>query len=97
MRLTLLTDYALRLLMLVALEPEGLVTIRRSGGSLPDFEKPPDESGLPLGQAEYLETVRGRNGGLRSGKAPDQIVGGGSRPYDGTASEQNFSSSWTAR
>ena len=29
-----------------------------------------------LGQAGYLETVRGRNGGLRLGKAPDQIVVG---------------------
>jgi Rrf2 family nitric oxide-sensitive transcriptional repressor len=29
-----------------------------------------------LGQAGYLETVRGRNGGLRLGKAPSQIVVG---------------------
>ncbi len=29
-----------------------------------------------LGQAGYLETVRGRNGGLRLGKAPNQIVVG---------------------
>ena len=29
-----------------------------------------------LGQAGYLETVRGRNGGLRLGKPPDQIVVG---------------------
>ena len=29
-----------------------------------------------LGQAGYLETVRGRNGGLRLGKAPEEIVVG---------------------
>jgi Rrf2 family transcriptional regulator, nitric oxide-sensitive transcriptional repressor len=29
-----------------------------------------------LGQGGYLETVRGRNGGLRLGKAPGQIVVG---------------------
>ena len=29
-----------------------------------------------LGQAGYLETVRGRNGGLRLGKAPGQILVG---------------------
>jgi Rrf2 family nitric oxide-sensitive transcriptional repressor len=29
-----------------------------------------------LGQAGYLETVRGRNGGLRLGKAPNEIVVG---------------------
>ena len=29
-----------------------------------------------LGQAGYLETVRGRNGGLRLGKAPSQILVG---------------------
>jgi DNA-binding IscR family transcriptional regulator len=33
-----------------------------------------------LGQEGYLETVRGRNGGLRLGKAPDRIVVGAADP-----------------
>src|SRR5262245_59344494 len=69
MRLTLSTDYALRLLMLVGLEPDRLVTIEESKNHLMKVA-------YQLGQAEYLETVRGRNGGLRLGKAPEQIVVG---------------------
>jgi len=76
MRLALSTDYALRLLMLVGLEPERLVTIEevaeRFGISKNHLMKVAHE----LGQAKYLETVRGRHGGLRLGKAPGQIVVG---------------------
>jgi len=31
------------------------------------------EVAYQLGQEGYMETVRGRNGGLRLGKAPDRI------------------------
>ena len=77
MRLALSTDYALRLLMLVGLEPDRLVTIeevaQRFGISKNQIRM---KVAYELGQAKYLETVRGRNGGLRLGKAPDQIVVG---------------------
>ena len=74
MRLTLSTDYALRLLMLVGLEPDRLVTIEEVADRFDISKNHLMKLAYQLGQAEYLETVRGRNGGLRLGKAPDQIV-----------------------
>lgn len=76
MRLALSTDYALRLLMLVALEPERLVTIEEVADRFAISKNHLMKVAYQLGQAEYLETVRGRRGGLRLGKAPDQIVVG---------------------
>jgi Rrf2 family transcriptional regulator, nitric oxide-sensitive transcriptional repressor len=76
MRLTLSTDYALRLLMLVGLEPDRLVTIEEVADRFHISKNHLMKVAYQLGQAEYLETVRGRNGGLRLGKAPDQIVVG---------------------
>jgi Rrf2 family transcriptional regulator, nitric oxide-sensitive transcriptional repressor len=76
MRLTLSTDYALRLLMLVGLEPDRLVTIEEVADRFHISKNHLMKVAYELGQAEYLETVRGRNGGLRLGKAPDQIVVG---------------------
>jgi Rrf2 family transcriptional regulator, nitric oxide-sensitive transcriptional repressor len=76
MRLTFSTDYALRLLMLVGLEPGRLVTIEEAANRFQISKNHLMKVAYQLGQAEYLETVRGRNGGLRLGKAPDQIVVG---------------------
>jgi Rrf2 family nitric oxide-sensitive transcriptional repressor len=76
MRLALSTDYALRLLMLVGLEPDRLVTIEEVADRFDISKNHLMKVANLLGQAEYLETVRGRNGGLRLGKAPDQIVVG---------------------
>ena len=76
MHLTFSTDYALRVLILVGLEADRLVAIEevadRFGISKNHLMKVTHQ----LGQAGYLETVRGRNGGLRLGKPPDQIVVG---------------------
>ena len=76
MRLTLSTDYALRLLMLVGLEPDRLVTIEEVADRFHISKNHLMKVAYQLGQAEHLETVRGRNGGLRLGKAPEQIVVG---------------------
>jgi Rrf2 family transcriptional regulator, nitric oxide-sensitive transcriptional repressor len=76
MRLTFSTDYALRLLMLVGLEPDRLVTIEEVADRFHISKNHLMKVAYQLGQAEYLETVRGRNGGLRLGRAPDQIVVG---------------------
>jgi Rrf2 family nitric oxide-sensitive transcriptional repressor len=76
MRLTLSTDYALRLLMLVGIEPDRLVTIEEVADRFHISKNHLMKVAYQLGQAEYLDTVRGRNGGLRLGKAPDQIVVG---------------------
>jgi Rrf2 family nitric oxide-sensitive transcriptional repressor len=76
MRLNLSTDYALRVLMLVGLEPGRLVTIEQIADRFGISKNHLMKVAYQLGQAGYLETVRGRNGGLRLGKAPDQIVVG---------------------
>ena len=76
MRLTFSTDYALRLLMLVGLEPDRLVTIAEVADRFGISKNHLMKVAYQLGQAGYLETVRGRHGGLRLGKAPDQIVVG---------------------
>ena len=65
MRLTVYTDYALRVLMYVAVKEDGLSTIaeiaERYGISRNHLMKVAHQ----LGIAGYLETVRGRTGGLR--------------------------------
>src|SRR5262249_32422733 len=76
MRLALSTDYALRLLMLVGLESERLVTIEEVADRFGISKNHLMKVAYLLGQAEYLETVRGRNGGLRLRESPDQIVVG---------------------
>ena len=76
MRLTFSIDYALRLLMLVGLETEHLVTIEEVADRFGISKNHLMKVAYQLGQAGYLETVRGRNGGLRLGKAPSQIVVG---------------------
>jgi Rrf2 family nitric oxide-sensitive transcriptional repressor len=64
-RLTFHTDFSLRLLMLLALEPRRLHTIedvaRRYGVSRNHMMK----VAQTLTQAGFVETVRGRGGGLR--------------------------------
>jgi Rrf2 family nitric oxide-sensitive transcriptional repressor len=76
MRLTFSTDYALRLLMLVGLESERLVTIEEVADRFEISKNHLMKVAYQLGLAGYLETVRGRNGGLRLGKPPGQIVVG---------------------
>ena len=76
MRLTFSTDYALRLLMLVGLEIDRLVTIEEVADRFGISKNHLMKVAYQLAQAGYLETVRGRNGGLRLAKAPSQIVVG---------------------
>jgi len=75
-RLTFSTDYALRLLMLVGLEMNRLVTIEEVADRFGISKNHLMKVAYQLAQAGYLETVRGRNGGLRLAKAPRQIVVG---------------------
>ncbi len=73
MRLTLHTDYALRLLTLLAMEQDGLHTIeevaRRYGISRNHLMKVTQT----LAQFGYLESVRGRGGGIRLGRPAEEI------------------------
>jgi len=73
MRLTLRTDYALRILMYVALKGEALSTIsqvvRDFGISQGHVMKVVHD----LGKKGYLETIRGKNGGFRLARKASQI------------------------
>ncbi len=73
MRLTLHTDYALRLLMLLALEPDKSHTVedvsRRYGVSRNHLNKVVQT----LAQAGFIESQRGRGGGVRLARPAREI------------------------
>lgn len=73
MRLTLYTDYALRLLMYVALKGEALSTIQEIAEAYDISHNHLMKVVTELGRAGIVETVRGRGGGLRLARAPDDI------------------------
>lgn len=76
MRLTSYTDYALRTLIYLAEHRDSLTTIE----DLAQFHGIPKNHLTKvvhhLGQLELVTTVRGRNGGIKLGKEPDEIVVG---------------------
>ena len=65
MRLTRYTDYALRVLMRLAVEPERLLTIEEIATGYDISKAHLTKVVHRLAQRGYIETVRGRNGGLR--------------------------------
>ncbi|MEJ8859562.1 Rrf2 family transcriptional regulator [Variovorax robiniae] len=73
MRLTAMTDYALRLLMYAAQRPDRLCTIseiaRAHGISEAHLMKVTHQ----LGIQGWIETVRGKGGGLRLARGPEDI------------------------
>lgn len=73
MRLTLYSDYALRILLHAAKEPEGRTSIARiadlHGISKNHVMKVVNQ----LAQDGFLTTVRGRGGGLQLARPPDEI------------------------
>ncbi len=76
MRLTTYTDYALRVLMYLGLR----------GGDLSTIQEIAEQYGISknhlmklvhvLGQLGYVETIRGKKGGLRLARRPDEITVG---------------------
>lgn len=73
MRLTLHTDYALRLLMLLAIEPENRHTIEAVAKRYDISRNHLMKVTQTLSQAGFLESLRGRGGGLRLGRSPASI------------------------
>ena len=74
LRLTLHTDYALRMLMLLALEPDEIHTIasvaQRYGISRNHLMK----VAQTLIEAGFVDGIRGRKGGLKLAKPPAEII-----------------------
>jgi Rrf2 family transcriptional regulator, nitric oxide-sensitive transcriptional repressor len=65
MRLTMMTDYAMRLLMYVAQQPERLCTISEIAKVYDISEAHLMKVTHQLGLAGFIETVRGKGGGMR--------------------------------
>jgi Rrf2 family nitric oxide-sensitive transcriptional repressor len=65
MRLTVYTDYALRLLMYLAVKDDGLATIAEVAERYDISRNHLMKVAHQLGLAGYVATVRGRSGGLR--------------------------------
>lgn len=72
-RLTFHTDYALRLLMLLALEPDELHTIARVAHRYGISRNHLMKVAQTLVQSGFLESVRGRGGGLKLAKPAHRI------------------------
>ncbi len=73
MRLTLHSDFALRVLIQVGLNAERLTTIDEIAESFDVSRNHLMKVVNDLGQKGYLETVRGRRGGMRLKRAPRDI------------------------
>jgi Rrf2 family nitric oxide-sensitive transcriptional repressor len=73
LQLTRYTDYSLRVLIYLALEPERLVTIEEIARSYDISRAHLMKVVHQLGLRGYVETLRGRRGGLRLARPPQTI------------------------
>lgn len=73
MRLTVYTDYSLRLLIYLAVSDDRLATIEEIAESYGISRNHLMKVAHQLGIGGYVETVRGRRGGLRLAKTPEAI------------------------
>ena len=74
MRLTVHTDYALRILMYLALKKDGLATIAEIATTYDISKHHLMKVANKLSVAGYVESVRGRGGGLRLAKPVEAII-----------------------
>jgi Rrf2 family nitric oxide-sensitive transcriptional repressor len=72
MRLTTYSDYCLRLLMYAATKPDR-VTIQGAADAYGISKNHLMKVAFELGRLGYLETVRGRGGGLKLARPPEAI------------------------
>jgi Rrf2 family transcriptional regulator, nitric oxide-sensitive transcriptional repressor len=76
MRLTLQTDYALRVLMYVGIKGKALSTIPEIVACFDISRGHVMKVVHRLGQLGYLETIRGKGGGMRLAREPTEIIVG---------------------
>lgn len=74
MRLTVYSDYSLRVLMYVALHPERRPTIAEIACSYGISKNHIMKVVHQLGVAGYIETVRGQSGGMRLAQPAEEII-----------------------
>lgn len=73
MRMTLLSDYSLRVLMYLAARPHRLATIEEIAGAYAISESQLMKVVHGLARKGFVKTVRGRGGGLRLGREASGI------------------------
>jgi Rrf2 family nitric oxide-sensitive transcriptional repressor len=73
MRLTVYSDYSLRVLMYIALHPDRRPTIAEIATSYDISKSHVMKVAYELGVGGYIATTRGKNGGLRLARSPADI------------------------
>lgn len=73
MRLTVFTDYALRVMLVLASRTQELVTIADISGAFGISQAHLMKVTHVLGKTGWVETVRGRNGGMRLAADPRKL------------------------
>lgn len=73
MKLTLQSDYALRLLMCLGNEPERTISVEEIARKFDISKNHLMKVAQTLAFNGYIETVRGRYGGLKLARLPDQV------------------------
>lgn len=73
MHITRYTDYALRVLIYLGMQRERLATIGEIAGRYAISRNHLMKVVHELGRMGYVDTVRGKNGGMRLGRRPEEI------------------------
>lgn len=76
MRLTSYSDYALRVLIYLALTPTRRATIDEIAEAYGISRNHLMKLTFEMGKLGFIETLRGRGGGMRLGRSPEQITVG---------------------
>ena len=73
MKLTLFTDYAIRVLLYLAARPDRLCSIAEVARAYGISQNHLMKVANDLARGGYIQSVRGRSGGIRLGMAPEDI------------------------